>query len=145
MKESYLLGYWLAVLAALTWALPPNLSRPAVRDGLPPLATVAVNAMIAMPLGYLVLRALGRRAGFRRLDARSLFYLGLTGLCSTSGLLCMFAALATESVAATVAIISTYPLWNLLVVLVLERDERITWRVVAGTAAMVAGIVVVVA
>jgi bacterial/archaeal transporter family protein len=137
-------GYWLALLAALAWALPPILSRPAIRDGLPPFAAVAANAMIALPLGYGIICALGRRGALRRLDRRSLLYLGLTGLCSTSGFLCMFTALRTESVAATMALISSYPLWNLVAVWLIERDERITWRLLVGTLAIVAGVVVVV-
>jgi drug/metabolite transporter (DMT)-like permease len=47
-------------------------------------------------------------------------------------------------VAATMALISTYPLWNLLAVWLVERDERITPRLVVGTLAIVAGVVVVV-
>jgi bacterial/archaeal transporter family protein len=137
-------GYWLALLAAVAWSLPPILSRPAIRDGLPPFAAVAVNAMIALPLGYGIIWALGRRAALRHLERRTLIYLGLTAICSTGGFLCMFTALRTESVAATMALISTYPLWNLLTVWLVERDERITPRLIIGTLAIVAGVVVVV-
>ena len=55
----------------------------------------------------------------------------------------MYAALATESIAVTVALLSTYPLWNLLLVRLFEREERITWRVVVGTLAIIAGVAIV--
>ena len=93
-----MVGYWLMLLAILAWALPPNLSRPAIREGLPPLAATVLTTVVAMPLGYLIIRALGRRAAFRRFTPRSLAYLGLTGVFSTGGFSCMYAALATETV-----------------------------------------------
>lgn len=138
------MGYWLMVLAALAWALPPNLARPAVREGIPPLAATAITAVLAIPLGYVMIRALGKHTAFARYRRRALVYLTLTGLFSTGGFACMYAALATETVAATVALISTYPLWNLIVVRVFEADERITRRVVVGTLAIIAGILVVI-
>jgi drug/metabolite transporter (DMT)-like permease len=137
-------GYWIALLAALAWAMPPILSRPAIRDGLPPLAVVVLNVVVAVPLGYGIIHAVGQRASLRRLDRRALVYLGLTGLCSTGAFLCVFTALRTESIALTMALVSTYPLWNLVAVILVERDERITWRVVVGTLAIVVGIVVVI-
>ena len=136
-------GYWFVLLAALAWSLPPNLARPAVREGVPPLAATATTAAIAIPLGYAVIIVLGRRRTFRNFTGRNLFFLGLTGLASTGGFFCMYAALATESIAVTVALLSTYPLWNLLLVRLFEREERITWRVVVGTLAIIAGVAIV--
>ena len=139
-----MVGYWLMLLAILAWALPPNLARPAIREGLPPLAATVLTTAVAMPLGYLIIRALGRRAAFRRFTRRSLAYLGLTGLASTGGFSCMYAALATETVGVTVALLSTYPLFSLVVLRLFERDERITPRIVVGTLAIVAGILIVI-
>ena len=138
------MGYWLALLAAVAWALPPNLARPVVRDGIPPLVATVATAGLALPIGYLIVRLLGRRGGFRQLSGRGLLFLGLTGVSSTTAFLCLYTALATVPVAVAVALASTYPLFNLVLVYLLERDERITPRVLLGTLAMVLGVVVVV-
>ena len=140
-RRSALLGYACAFSAAVSYGAGNVLARHSVTDLAPPL----VGATIALFWGTLGFSLIGLRGlGEGRLSFRhGAFYFVLAGLCSALGVTSLFFALERAAVVTVVPVSSTNPLFALFFAALLLRDvERLTWRVVAGAALVVSGVIV---
>ncbi|MDA0256857.1 MAG: DMT family transporter [Chloroflexi bacterium] len=127
---------FVGVVYALGAALSYGASQVLTRQGVSELAPPLVGAFIAILWGV---------SGFALVSARGLtmrtpnFWRGARfvaagGLFSAGAVLLMFQALSRGQVVVVAPILSTNPLFTLLMAALLLRGlEQITWRVVAGT------------
>ena len=140
-RGATLTGVAFAMIAAVSYGSSQVLTRHAVTDLAPPL----VGSFMALFWGTL---------GFGAISARNLgersphFWRGAAyfvgaGVFSSMGVVLMFTALSQGRVVVLSPILATNPLFTLLfAALFLRGVERITRRHVAGTALVVAGVVV---
>ena len=136
-----LVGTTYAFAAALAYGASQVLTRQGVSELAPPL----IGAFIAMLWGV---------GGFALLAARGFTtsvpdfwrwarFVAAGGLFSAGAVLLMFQALERGQVVVVAPVLSTNPLFTLLIAAVLLRGvEQITWRVVVGTVLVVSGVVV---
>ncbi|MBM4414989.1 MAG: DMT family transporter [Chloroflexi bacterium] len=127
--------------AAVAYGTAQVLARHTVSDLAPPLvATFLALAWGTLGLFVLTARALPRN-GYSR---RGVLYFAGAGGCSAGGVLLMFQALGRGNVVIVSPLVSTNPLFTLVLATLLLRDiERITRRTVLGALLVVAGVVVV--
>lgn len=115
------------------------------RTEVPLIEGIAVNALggLVVIAGYVLVR--GQNERLRAPGAAYAWFVG-AGVVVAIALWCLFFALERERVAIVEAIVSTAPLFTLLLSVVLLRDvERVTGRLLAGTALIVIGATLIVA
>jgi drug/metabolite transporter (DMT)-like permease len=69
-------------------------------------------------------------------------WFGLTGIFISTAIFCMYFALGQGSVVTVAPIVAAFPLFTLLLTLLL-RQEAPSWRVILGTVIVVAGVILV--
>jgi DME family drug/metabolite transporter len=106
-----------------------------------PLLAAAIVATAALLL-FLLLTPVTKRQGPFRMGRGSLTFCSLGGLAASLAQICMYAALKTGDLVIVGPLISTTPLFILLLTfLFLRSSERVTFRMVSGVAAIVIGVV----
>jgi drug/metabolite transporter (DMT)-like permease len=136
-------GVGLVVVASVLWALASVWLRSA-SEGVEPVLAQAIRMPAAGVVTAAVALAAGHQLWPRRYGARSLAALLLAGVVGTGiGSLLFLVAVQHAGVAPTAVLSSSAPLFALPMATVL-LGERITPRVVAGTALSIAGIWLVV-
>lgn len=137
----------LGILAAFGAALAYGSGQVVARMVVTKLAPPLVASFFALLFGSMVLAVVVRRDVPQDMKAprRTFLYVTLAGLSSSTAVVLMFTALSLAPVAAVSPVASLTPLFALLFThLFLQRLERITLRVVAGTLLVVVGVVLVV-
>lgn len=135
----------LPVMGAVFMGIEPTLAKFGLAQGTPApvgLVVKTVGAAAGFAL-YLAWRgALPGRSLLRSADRR---WLLLAGLTNTSFLACYYLGLAVAPVNVVFPIITSNTLLVMLLsaVFMPERLERVTWRLAAGAAVVVAGVVVI--
>lgn len=102
------------------------------------LAGYTISAIVVL----IATRGAVRRAG--RIDRRAFPWFMGVGLCNGMGLFLMYTALGTGQVGMVAPIVTTSPLFTLLLSFLFIRDERITARTAAGVGLTLAGILVII-
>lgn len=130
--------------AAFFFGFEPTLAKIGVAEGTPAQVGLVIK-VVAASIGFLAY--LWWRDGLpTRADLMGIsrgWYLA-AGLANTSFMVTYYAALAVSPVVLVVPIIQTSPLFVLLLSFVfIQRLERVTWRLAAGAAVVVAGTVAV--
>jgi drug/metabolite transporter (DMT)-like permease len=140
-RRRELMGYGFALGAAFAYGAAQVLTRHSVRDLAPPLLGTTI-ALFWGTLGFLLISA--RSVGEPRLDLRrGSLHFAAAGLFSAMGVMLMFLALERAQVVLVAPVISTNPLFTLLLAAIFLRDiERLTVQVVVGAALVVAGVIV---
>ena len=131
-----------ALVFATATAVIRGLNHFAAKIGMEllPNAFMAAFCSFAVSLLILVVTFRLRRGRWPgRLPRAGLLYFGITGLCIGCGMGFLFTALAVGAVVVVSPIAGTYPVFTLLVSAAF-RDERITGKVMAGVALVVAGV-----
>ncbi len=136
-----LAGIAFGLTAAVAYGTAQVLARHSVSDLAPPL----VGTFIALAwgtLGFFLLTVRGlQRGGY---SGRGVLYFAAAGVCSAGGVMLMFQALSRGNVVVVSPLVSTNPLFTLVLAAVLLRDvERITRRTIVGALLVVLGVVVV--
>ncbi|MBI2873406.1 MAG: EamA family transporter [Chloroflexi bacterium] len=136
-------GYILAVGSALSYGTAQFVARIAVTRVAPPLVTTAFallfGALFLLPLG------IGHFRRARRAPGKAWLFIVLAGLTAASGVAFMYSAFSLVPLVVASPLGSVYPLVAIgLTHLFLQRLERVTPRLVAGAALVVAGVVLVV-
>lgn len=129
--------------AAFLYGLEPIFAKVGFRTGTPALVGLAVKTVVATVgfAGYLRWRD---ALSFTTTDAGSVRWYLVAGVANTAFLLSYYTALSFTPVTVVVPIMQTSPVFVVgLSLLSLQRIERVTWRVAAGTLVVVAGSVVV--
>jgi drug/metabolite transporter (DMT)-like permease len=140
-RQRVLLGICFGFGAALAYGSSQVLARHTVSE----LAAPLVGSSLALfwgTLGFFLLTFRGLRgpnANFR-LGA---FYFGLAGIFSSMGVTGLFLALERAQVVIVSPVVSTNPLFTLVLAAIFLRDvERLTLRVIVGAMLVVGGVVV---
>lgn len=76
------------------------------------------------------------------LPRNALRWFSMTGCCISVAIICMYDALGRGSVVIIAPIVAAYPLFTLILTLIL-RQEILSWRVIAGTLIVVAGVILI--
>ena len=106
-----------------------------------PLLAAAIVATAALCLFLVLLPVSKRRVGFR-MGRTGLAFCCLGGLSASAAQICMYAALKTGELLIVGPLVSTTPLFTLLLAFLFLRDsERLNMRMASGVAAIVIGIV----
>jgi uncharacterized membrane protein len=106
-----------------------------------PLLAAAIVATAALLL-FLFLMPVTRRPGAFRTGRRGLAFCSLGGVSASLAQICMYAALKSGDLIIVGPLVSTTPLFILLLTfLFLRKSERVTFRMVTGVAAIVIGVV----
>ncbi len=137
----------LGILAAFGAAMAYGGGQVVARQVVTNVASPLVASLFALLFGSAVLAVAIHRDVPKDLKAprRTFLYVALAGLCSSTAVVLMFTALSMAPVAAVSPVGSLTPLFALLFThLFLQRMERVTLRVVAGTLLVVLGVVLVV-
>jgi len=106
-----------------------------------PMMAGFVSACVAFAGSFAMYRARHGRLP-ARVPIASLPYMALSGAIVCAGITCMYAALAVGDVVVVSPLIATYPLFTLLIALLLGMDVM-SRRLVAGVALVVGGIVAI--
>ncbi len=137
----------LGILAAFGAALAYGSGQVVARMVVTTLAPPLVTSFFALLFGSMVLAVVIRRDVPQDLKAprRTFLYITLAGLNSSTAVVLMFTALSLEPVVVVSPVASLTPLFALVFThLFLQRLERVTLRIVAGTLLVVAGIALVI-
>lgn len=138
MRDAAKLGYLFPLMAALSFGSTPVL----IRKGLTH-APALVGVTLALFCASVIFLPLALR-GSRKVDGlqkRGVIFMLLAGLASAGGSIFNYLALSRAPVVLVAPLTSIYPLVTLLCAhLFLKRQERITRRIVAGAALVVAGV-----
>jgi drug/metabolite transporter (DMT)-like permease len=137
-----------------TWALLLPLGASVVRGFIPPIIKVGLEiwpSPIAAGLtGYIVstltvLTVERIRTGrfLVRAPLAGKLWFALNGICNGIGTLLLYAALGNGPVSLVTPLYATYPLFTVGLSLIFLGNVKITWRLVAGTALTVGGVVLV--
>ncbi len=129
-------------LGAMAFGLRDVISR----AGLQAFAHPAVAAAVATMTSAIVIAAFAeRRRGEIRADRAGIGLLFLSGIFEGLGSLALWTALSVGNVSVVTPLANAQPMFTVLLAAILLRDlEQVTWRVVVGTLAMVAGAVLVI-
>jgi drug/metabolite transporter (DMT)-like permease len=130
------------VVAALGFALRDVVSRYGFREPTHPLiaAAAATVTSLVVVAGFAILQS--RRVELRR---EALGLLALSGCAEAVAYLTMWRALAIADVALVSPLVNAHSMFTLGLTALFLRDlERVTWRIVAATALIVAGVAIVV-
>lgn len=132
------------VMAALSFAVASNLRRFGLLMENIPLMASALNATSALLFTALVVRVQGGRQVLK-ISSRSFRWFFASGLASTIGMLSNFYALGSGKVVIVEPLVSTNPVFSVLLAAIFLRDlEAVTTRVVAATVCTVMGTLFVV-
>ena len=137
-----------------TWALLLPLGASVMRGFIPPIIKVGLEiwpSPIAAGLtGYIVstltvLTVERIRTGrfVVRAPLAGKLWFALNGICNGIGTLLLYAALGAGPVSLVAPLYATYPLFTVGLSVVFLGNVKITWRLVAGTALTVGGVVLV--
>ena len=137
-----------------TWALLLPLGASVMRGFIPPIIKVGLEiwpSPIAAGLtGYMVstltvLTVERIRTGrfVVRAPLAGKLWFALNGICNGVGTLLLYAALGAGPVSLVAPLYATYPLFTVGLSVLFLGNVRITWRLVAGTALTVGGVVLV--
>lgn len=137
-----------------TWALLLPLGASVMRGFIPPIIKVGLEiwpSPIAAGLtGYMVstltvLTVERIRTGrfVVRAPLAGKLWFALNGICNGIGTLLLYAALGAGPVSLVAPLYATYPLFTVGLSVLFLGNVRITWRLVAGTALTVGGVVLV--
>jgi uncharacterized membrane protein len=77
------------------------------------------------------------------LRSRGTFWFVTTGLITGCAILLMYSALSRGTVVVVSPLISTYPVFTLLASLIFYPKEVLKWRIFAGVALVVAGVILI--
>lgn len=139
-----------------TWALLLPLGASAVRGIIPPIIKVGLevwpNPIAAGLTGYIfstltVLAVERIRTGRIIVNAPWIgkMWFALNGICNGTGTLLLYAALGAGPVSLVAPLYATYPLFTVGMSLMFLGNVKITWRLIAGTALTVGGVVLILA
>jgi drug/metabolite transporter (DMT)-like permease len=129
-------------LGAVAFGLRDVISRGGLQS-FPHPAVAAVAATMTSAVAIAVVA--GRRRGEIRADRKGLGLLLLSGLFEGLGSLALWTALSVGNVSVVTPLTNAQPLFTVVLAALFLRDvERVTWRLVVGTLAMVAGAVLVI-
>ena len=139
-----------------TWALLLPLGASVMRGFIPPIIKVGLEiwpSPIAAGLtGYIVstltvLTVERIRTGrfIVRAPLAGKLWFALNGICNGIGTLLLYAALGDGPVSLVAPLYATYPLFTVGLSVLFLGNVRITWRLVAGTALTVGGVILVLA
>ena len=139
-----------------TWALLLPLGASVMRGFIPPIIKVGLEiwpSPIAAGLtGYIVstltvLTVERIRTGqfIVRAPLAGKLWFALNGICNGIGTLLLYAALGAGPVSLVAPLYATYPLFTVGLSVLFLGNVRITWRLVAGTALTVGGVILVLA
>jgi drug/metabolite transporter (DMT)-like permease len=137
-----------------TWALLLPLGASVLRGVIPPVVKVGLeiwpNPIAAGLTGYifstLTVLAVERMRTGRFLVQAPLagkLWFALNGICNGTGTLLLYAALGAGPVSLVAPLYATYPLFTVGLSVIFLGNVRITFRLVAGTALTVGGVVLV--
>lgn len=107
-----------------------------------PYAATLIGYTVSATVVILATRGAVRRAG--AFDARAYPWFMGVGLCNGSGMLLMYVALGEGQVGVVAPIVTTAPLFTLLLSWLFVHDEKVTPRVLAGVALTLAGILFII-
>src|SRR6187397_444901 len=139
-----------------TWALLLPLGASVVRGVVPPIIKVGLDIwpvpLAAGLTGYicstLTVLAIERIRTGRFLVQAPLpgkLWFALNGICNVIGTLLLYAALGNGPVSLVAPLYATYPLFTVGMSVIFLGNVKITWRLVAGTALTVGGVILVLA
>ena len=139
-----------------TWALLLPLAASVMRGFIPPIIKVGLEiwpSPIAAGLtGYMVstltvLTVERIRTGrfIVRAPLAGKLWFALNGICNGVGTLLLYAALGAGPVSLVAPLYATYPLFTVGLSVLFLGNVKITWRLVAGTALTVGGVILVLA
>ncbi len=132
------------LMAAMAFAIASNLRKFGLLVENIPLMASAANVTSAFLFAALVLRVQGGRRVIK-LSSSSFSWFFAAGLASTAGMLSNFYALSFGRLVIVEPLVSTNPVFSVLLAAIFLRDvEAVTPRVVAGALCTVAGTVLVV-
>ncbi len=132
------------LMAAMAFAIASNLRKFGLLVENIPLMASAANGTSALLFAALVLQVQGGRRVFK-LSGSSFCWFFAAGLASTAGMLANFYALSFGRLVIVEPLVSTNPVFTVLLAAIFLRDvEAVTLRVVAGALFTVAGTVLVV-
>ncbi|MCX7312576.1 MAG: EamA family transporter [Alphaproteobacteria bacterium] len=137
-----------------TWALLLPLGASVVRGVIPPVIKVGLevwpNAIAAGLTGYIfstltVLTVERIRTGRFLVNApwSGKLWFALNGICNGTGTLLLYAALGAGPVSLVAPLYATYPLFTVGMSVLFLGNVKVTFRLVAGTALTVGGVVLV--
>ena len=137
-----ILGMISAFGAALAYGGSQVVGKKVVTEIAPPL----VASLFALMFGALVLAVIFHRDIPQDIKAprKGFLFISLAGMASSGGVLFMFTALSHAPVVVVSPVASVTPLFSLLFThIFLQRLERVTLRIIAGTLLVVLGVAVV--
>ena len=140
LNTSTLLAWVLAVGASLSFSVAPVVARGAIVDGMDPTTLLVGRLVIAVTL-LAATTALTRPAHLK-IDGRGMVIVIIAGVASGIAMLCFFWALARLSASMTSMILSTMPLFVLVILAFL--GEQFTWRNIARLALGLGGVYLVI-
>lgn len=137
------------------WIIALPLAAAAIRAGAHVLAklglTLWADPFAAGLIGYTVSGAVvwvtvgvANRGSALAFARKGVAWFALVGLCNGSALLLMYFALTHAPVTTVSPLVSTYPLFTLLLSAIWLREERLSRRVLAGVAVSVAGVILLI-
>jgi DME family drug/metabolite transporter len=136
------MGVLLALLAACCWAMSLSLLKILMAK-----ADVLAAAMVRLPaagLALMGLASLRRGLKLRTYGLRSIGIVALAGIVGVGlGTILILFAIQQAGAARTAILSSTSPLFAVPLAILLLR-EKVTWRVILGTLACIAGIMLVI-
>lgn len=144
-RRALIIGILLPVGAAMAYGMEPIFANVGFREGTPAPVGLMVKTVAAY-LGFsLYLRLHHALPSWRVLRSRNTRYFVLAGVMNTLFLLGYYVGIAIAPVSVVTPILAT----NTLIVVVLsaavmpEHLERVTWRLVAASLVVVAGVIVI--
>ena len=139
----FLLGCGIGVLAGAGYGGASVLTKMIVEDHATPLTGVTFSLLFG---GIAMVALAGRDMGSAmRVPRRHLAMMAISGVSSGGAVTSLFFAFNRAEVIVVSPIVAIFPLITLIIShLFLKRLERITWRLVAGTLVVVAGVIMVV-
>ena len=129
-------------LGAVAFALRDVISRGGLRAFPHPVVAAVVATMTS---GAVLASFAARRRGEIRSDRAGIGLLFVSGVLEALGSLSLWMALAAGNVSVVTPLANAQPMFTVVLSAILLRDlEQVTWRVVVGTLAMIAGALIVV-
>ena len=137
------LGYASAFASAVVYGIMPAMSKQAVSYSGNPIVTASFTLLAG---GLIMALAIGPRIprDIRMSPRRGLLFVFGGGISMTIGVLLLYSAVLRAPVIVVSPIVSLQPVIALVMAhFFLQRLERITWQLVAGTLLVVAGVVAI--
>ena len=141
--KQMILGFAMALGAGLCYGTTNVIGKKVVEDYDHPL----VVSSFALMFGMLIMLSLAYSSvpGAVRNSRSSLLPILLAGACSGTGVIGTYFALSRTDVVVAAPVISSSPLVTLVLAHLLLRSlEKITWRLILGTAMIIVGVILIV-